>query len=427
MLGSGWPGLLKGLAAGLCVLGIVSLALIYFIPAPPSTILIATSQKGGGYEFLGQRYRAILARKGVKVELLHTGGSAENIKLLEDANSGVKIGFTQGGISNSERAPNVMSLGRINYQPFWIFYRGNEKLDKIRQLSGASIAVGAEGSGTQVAAKQIFGLSDITSDNSKFSPLGGEPAVKALQGGTVDAAFLAYSANAPVIKTLFSDPNIHLMNISQTEALTKILPYLVQLKLPQGVINFGRSIPLTDVSLVGTTNAVIVRKDLHPQIIYLLLQAMVEEHKKAGLFERAEEFPTPLDSEFVVAESAVDFYKNGSSFLYRSLPFWMVTHVERLIAVLLAAAAIVIPIFNFAPKLYQGFLQSRMRKLYRRLRIIENEMETQLTEAKVAALQADFDNIVRMARILPMRHSDLFFDFNRHIESTRTRLTKVKP
>lgn len=208
MLGSGWPGLLKGLAAGLCVLGIVSLALIYFIPAPPSTILIATSQKGGGYEFLGQRYRAILARKGVKVELLHTGGSAENIKLLEDANSGVKIGFTQGGISNSERAPNVMSLGRINYQPFWIFYRGNEKLDKIRQLSGASIAVGAEGSGTQVAAKQIFGLSDITSDNSKFSPLGGQPAVKALQDGTVDAAFLAYSANAPVIKTLFSDPNI---------------------------------------------------------------------------------------------------------------------------------------------------------------------------------------------------------------------------
>ena len=426
MFGSGWPGLLKGLAAALCILGIVSLALIYFIPAPPSTILIATSQKGGGYEFLGQRYRAILARKGVKVELLHTGGSAENIKLLEDANSGVKIGFTQGGISNSERAPNVMSLW-INYQPFWIFYRGNEKLDKIRQLSGASIAVGAEGSGTQVAAKQIFGLSDITSDNSKFSPLGGEPAVKALQGGTVDAAFLAYSANAPVIKTLFSDPNIHLMNISQTEALTKILPYLVQLKLPEGVINFGGSIPRTDISLVGTTNAVIVRKDLHPQIIYLLLQAMVEEHKKAGLFERAEEFPTPLDSEFVVAEGAIDFYKNGSSFLYRSLPFWMVTHVERLIAVLLAAAAIVIPIFNFAPKLYQGFLQSRMRKLYRRLRIIENEMETQLTEAKVAALQSDFENIVRMARILPMRHSDLFFDFNRHIESTRTRLTKVKP
>lgn len=57
MLGSGWLGLLKGLAAAVCILSIVSLALIYFIPAPPSTILIATSQPGGGYEFLGQRYR----------------------------------------------------------------------------------------------------------------------------------------------------------------------------------------------------------------------------------------------------------------------------------------------------------------------------------------------------------------------------------
>lgn len=104
----------------------------------------------------------------------------------------------------------------------------------------------------------------------------------------------------------------------------------------------------------------------------------------------------------------------------------MVTHVERLITVLLAAAAIVFPIFNFTPKLYQGFLQSRMRKLYRRLRIIENEMETQLTEAQVAALQSDFENIVRMARILSVRYSDLFFDFNRHIESTRARLAKVK-
>ena len=74
MLGSGWPGLLKGLAAALCILGIVSLALIYFIPAPPNTIIIATSQRGGGYEFLGQRYRAILARKGVKVELLQREG-----------------------------------------------------------------------------------------------------------------------------------------------------------------------------------------------------------------------------------------------------------------------------------------------------------------------------------------------------------------
>jgi hypothetical protein len=63
-----------------------------------------------------------------------------------------------------------------------------------------------------------------------------------------------------------------------------------------------------------------------------------------------------------------------------------------------------------------------MSKLYRRLRIIENEMQKTLTATQVAALQTDLENIDRAAKILPMRHSDLFFDFNRHIESTRERL-----
>ena len=41
---------------------------------------------------------------------------------------------------------------------------------------------------------------------------------------------------------------------------------------------------------------------------------------------------------------------------------------------------------------------------------------------QVATLQAELENIDRAAKILPMRHSELFFDFNRHIEFTRERL-----
>ena len=120
------------------------------------------------------------------LELVHTGGSSENIKLLQDKNSGVMIGFAQGGISNSQLAPDVMSLGRVNYQPFWLFYRGSDKLVTMQQLVAQHIAVGAEGSGTQVAATQILGLSGVNPKTAKFSPLGGAAAVKALKEGTVD-------------------------------------------------------------------------------------------------------------------------------------------------------------------------------------------------------------------------------------------------
>jgi hypothetical protein len=176
------------------------------------------------------------------------------------------------------------------------------------------------------------------------------------------------------------------------------------------------------VSLIAITTSVVVRKSLHPALFYLLTQTLVEEHSAARIFQRASEFPTQTDPEFPMAEGAVDFYKNGSPFLNRYLPFWIVPHVLRLFAVLLAGGVIVYPLFNFAPKLYQWFLKDHMSKLYRRLRVVEQGLQAELTVPQVVALQTDLENINRAARILPKRNSDLFFDFNRHIESTRALL-----
>ena len=76
----------KGLAAIVCVVGTVSLAVIYLFPAPQSKISIATAFKGGAYELFGQRYQQILARSHVNSDLLLTDGSVENLKLLQDRN-----------------------------------------------------------------------------------------------------------------------------------------------------------------------------------------------------------------------------------------------------------------------------------------------------------------------------------------------------
>jgi hypothetical protein len=212
------------------------------------------------------------------------------------------------------------------------------------------------------------------------------------------------------------------MSFSRSKALTRILPFLVPLELAQGMIDFEKNIPAADVTLVATGNSVLVRSDLNPEIINLLAQTLLEAPREPGLFQRFGDFPTLTDPEFPMAESAVDLYKNGPSFLNRYLPFWIVIHVQRLLAVLLAGGVIVYPLFHFAPKLYQWFLQDRMRKLYRRLRDVDEALQGELTSSEVAGLQTDLENINRAARILPRRHSDMFFDFNQHIESTRIRL-----
>jgi len=95
-----------------------------------------------------------------------TNGAGDNIKLLNDPTSGIKVGIAQGGISDSDRSPDLLSLGRINYQIYWIFHRTAEPLDDLRQLKGKRIAVGPSGSGQRITTEKILGLAGINYDNT---------------------------------------------------------------------------------------------------------------------------------------------------------------------------------------------------------------------------------------------------------------------
>jgi hypothetical protein len=53
-----------------------------------------------------------------------------------------------------------------------------------------------------------------------------------------------------------------------------------------------------------------------------------------------------------------------------------------------------------------------MRKLYRRLRIVEEAAQTELAALQVISLQTELEDIDRAARVLPQRHSDLFLSWN---------------
>jgi TRAP-type uncharacterized transport system substrate-binding protein len=410
---------LRVLAAVLCVGAAVWLALWYFIPAPPSTITIAAGIKGGAFEHIANSYRERLARQHVTLDVRTTESVLDTLRLISDPSSGVDAGFLFGGITSSKQSPGLMSLGRINYAPLWLFYNGAETLDRLTQLKGKRIAVGVA---FRVVATQILGVHGVNPDNATLLPLIGPAALKALNDGEAGVIFQPFELNSPMIQSLLHDPTVRLMNVTQAEALTRVFPYLTRLVLPQGVIDFERNIPATDVSLIATTNVVVVRKDLHPELIYLLAQTLSEEHGAVGIFQRAGEFPTQIDPEFIVAEEAREFYKNGPSFLQRYLPFWMINFTKRMIAVSLTAIAIIIPLFSFAPRLYQWFLRVYMAKLYRRLRVVETQLQTVLTAPQVAALQTDLENIDRASRILPMRHSDLFFALRLHINLTRTNL-----
>jgi TRAP-type uncharacterized transport system substrate-binding protein len=421
MLGFNRWHLLKGLAAILCISTVVWLALAYFIPAPPSTIAIAMSFKGSSYERFALHYRETLARSHFTLNLPYTDGPLDNIRLIKDQSSGVDVAFLFGGLTDGERSPELISLGRIAFAPIWIFYRGTETLERLTQLKGKRIVVPAA---TRMVIDPILAAHGVNAENTSMLTLATPAAAKALKDGEADVFVLIIELNAPVVQALLRDPTVRLMSVTQAEAISRVYPFLTRLVLPQGVIDFEKNIPANDVSLIADTQAVLVRKTLHPELIYLLAQAISEEHRGAGVFQRAGDFPTVTDPEFPVAQNALDFYKTGPSFLDRYLPFWITNYAKRIIALLATVIVIVLPLVSYAPKLYRWLVEYRLSSIYRRFRVIEASLRECTTPSEVSALEAELESVDREIHLLgvPMQHSHLFFSIKSHLDDVRAHL-----
>ena len=424
MLGFSRWQLFKGLAAAVGIIGIVSLALIYFVPATPSKVIMATGPKGSVNEYYGRQYRETFARSNVELELRETAGAAENRELLLDPKSGVEIGFVIGGVSNGKHAPGLLSLGAVYNTPFWLFYSSSEPIDRLSQLKGKRIAVGPVGNGGRILAEKVLGKAGVNSESATLLPFAASAAVEALNNGKADAVWILGPPDAPSVHSLLQNPNARIMNFPAAETLTIIFPEFVRLVLPQGVVDFRRNIPPHDVPLIGATFKVLVRSDLHPEIVALMLQAMVEAHGAREIFQRSGEFPNGTDTEYPVALAATDFYKNGPSLMQRHVPLWLSVHVQRALAVLVTALAIGYPLFRLMPVAYSWINRRRLFYWYAQLKALEASFDTDPTDKHLTRKQAEIERIEDAVSHIqfPLTFSDQVYNLRSHIDIVRHKI-----
>ena len=122
---------------------LLAAALVIFATLPPLTVTMATAAQGGAYHEFGQRYRDVLAKSGIRLRLVNTTGSLDNLARLRDPSSGVQVGFIQGGTTTKQESPQVESLGTVFFEPVWLFYR-SEIGHNIQAFRGRRVSVGAE-------------------------------------------------------------------------------------------------------------------------------------------------------------------------------------------------------------------------------------------------------------------------------------------
>jgi TRAP-type uncharacterized transport system substrate-binding protein len=399
-------------------------------PFPPKTLVLATGMKGGSYSAFGERYRQVLARYGVHVILRQTSGAVENLRLLHDKRQAVKAGFIQGAVGGIEEPSDLVSLGGLAYTPLWVFYRGKDTYDDMTQLKGKRVTIGPEGSGVRKYALALLKVAGVTAPPAKFLDLPDVEANQALLGGAADAIMTFGSPDNRLIWELLHTKGIKVMSMREAEAYSRLFPDLSHIVLPRGVIDPPRRDPPADVHLLSPTMNLIVRKDLHPALAYLLLKASVEINSGTTWVNKAGEFPTLTRQDDPISEQAQRFYKSGGSWLYAYLPFWAATFVDRLTLVLISLGMIIVPLIGIAPWVYTWRNRSRYYPLYRELRKLEKEiLENRPTgniEAYVAQLDRMEDAVSRIRTSVAFY--DELFILKEHIRIVRRKLdTSFRP
>jgi TRAP transporter TAXI family solute receptor len=391
-------------------------------PAPPTHLVIATGRTDGAYYEFALRYRELLARRGITLEVRATSGSVENIHLLEDPSKGVDVAFVQGGTGGTARSGELASLASLYFEPLWVFTRASLRAEDMSGLRGRRLAVGPEGSGTRAIAELLLGANGIAANSTLLLPLAGLEAAQALQAGGVDAAFFVGSPQSSIVREAIRLQGITLMSFLRADAYARLHPFLTKLVLPQGTLNLPADLPPRDTLLLAPAANLVVRSDFHPALVDLLLGVAAEVHGGAGMFERALQFPSPDYLEFPLISEARRYYRTGPSFLERYLPFWAATLVDRTKVMLLPLITLLFPLFKVVPPAYRWRIRAKIYRWYRDLHAVDAALAERSNGSDLSDLLKKLDRIEAEVRriVVPLSYSESHYNLRLHINLLRS-------
>jgi TRAP transporter TAXI family solute receptor len=412
---------------GFGIILFLALAFTYqFIdPAPPKTLKIATGTKTGSYFKFAKEYQEILKKENFNLQIIPSEGSVEALKGLEE--NKVDVAFVQGGVATSKDIDSLFSLGSIYFEPLWIFYKSKLNISYISDLKGKKIAIGSPGSGTKPLALSILSQNSINAANTKFLELSTDKAKEALEKGDIDALFCVISPKAKQILALLENPRVKLLNIKRASAYSKRFHYLTPLHLGEGVISLKKNIPTSNISLLSTTATLVAHKDLHPDLVRLLLKTAKKVHDKPSVFEESETFPTQKYTQIPINKNAKHYLEKGDSFLEKIFPFWIASTIDRLIIMFIPLITLLIPIIKGALPLYRWRIRSSIYKWYKILHKIDLRLES-IDKKELPALRKEIEQMaedIQKNSKVPLSYMGEYYDLRVHANLIINRIDKL--
>jgi len=269
---------------------------------------------------------------GFRMIVFETGGSTENLRLLE--NKRIDMGTIQADTPASD---DVLGVATLYNDAYHLIARDDAEIHSFADLPEHRIAIPPVTSGQFNSFWFLAEHYGIAPERLNALPMSEDAANFAMERGQVDAVFRVRAPGNGAIRELIGDKDLHLVPIGQSEALALKQPAISPGVIPLGSYRGYPALPREDLDTAVVERLLVVRADLDANLVYKLTRAIyqlrpeiLESSTLAGFIG-----PMPDDSESVVTS-----HPGARSYYDREKPGFMQQNA-RLVSAFLYMAAII--------------------------------------------------------------------------------------
>lgn len=403
----------------------VCIAFVVLLLLPANTLSLAAGARGGAYALMAERYRDILARDGIDVDIIYTNGSVDNAELL--TLGAVDAAFMQAGVTVP--MGKAEAIGGVFYEPMLFLVRANHNIPSNPALwRDLVISRGQIGSGTAAAFADFREAVGVPQGSNKELDLGAAQSIFALQAGGVDLAFLVSSIEAPYLAQAFNADELTLLPLSYTDAIARQLDYVDIIEIPVGAISLDPVRPMETQRLLALKAQLAIDPGLHPALVNRLTMAAKELHAGRDILSERGTFPSAEGIGMPENNVARQLIEAGPSTWHNILPYWMAAQVNRVFLLLLPILFLLVPLMRVVPMIYSYFRGWQVWKHYGQIR----EIEAQVGETSSAkdlkrlakSLDAVDDKISQLR--LPPAYRQTAYHARMHIDLVHKRIAQLQ-
>ncbi|MEN0088014.1 MAG: TAXI family TRAP transporter solute-binding subunit [Pseudomonadota bacterium] len=329
--------------------------------------------------------------EAVRLRVLATGGSSQNVKLLND---GVIDLATIG--ASTPVVSHVRLVSHLFSDHFIVIARSESSIRRFPDLRGKRIALPPDGTDGLMSFWAVADHYDLPSQTMDFLSMRFKDAHTALLQGDVDAIFRLSSLRDQELLRLFEDAeltgkSLDVVAIDQSEAIALKRPALVSETIPRGAFTGAFPAPRADTTTPTIRRNLVSREDVDVDAIAELTRILFEH--RLDLVTR-DALAGNIEQPDAIVGLTVPLHEGAEQFFNRDEPTYIQENAEPLALGVTLTALIISTLVALRSRLAAGQKNRADNYNYQLLAIAEQGRVADSAE-QIAQLQSELNEVLQ--------------------------------